>query len=75
MHLVTCTIMGPSPNFFVQVQDLQDMVEQQRYTRLLHLLQRSTIYSKFLLQRMETQNDEDKKKLEKKSKRKSSKVP
>ena len=34
------------------------MVEQQRYTRLQHLLQKSSIYSKFLLQRMEQQMKE-----------------
>ena len=31
------------------------MVEAQRYTRLQHLLEKSSIYSKFLLQRMESQ--------------------
>lgn len=44
------------------------MVEQQRYMRLQHLLQKSSIYSKFLLQRMESQIEE-KKKNEKKSER------
>lgn len=43
------------------------MVEQQRYMRLQHLLQKSSIYSKFLLQRMESQIEE--KKNEKKSER------
>ena len=46
------------------------MVEQQRYMRLQHLLQKSSIYSKFLLQRMESQIEEKKKNEKKLERRK-----
>ena len=36
------------------------MKEYQRYMRLQHLLQKSSIYSKFLLERMENQVQEKK---------------
>lgn len=36
------------------------MKEYQRYKRLQHLLQKSSIYSKFLLERMENQVQEKK---------------
>lgn len=44
----------------VQVKELSQLREYQRYKRLQHLLQKSSIYSKFLLQRMETQMEEKK---------------
>ena len=37
------------------------MKEHQRFMRLQHLLEKSSIYSKFLLQRMENQLEEEKK--------------
>ena len=46
------------------------MLEQQRFTRLQHLLQKSSIYSKFLLQRMENQVKEKKEVEEKQGRRK-----
>ena len=45
--------------------ELEHMVEHQRYLRLQHLLERSTIYSKFLLKQMDDQKDKEKKELEK----------
>ena len=36
------------------------MKEYQRYLRLQHLLEKSSIYSKFLLERMENQMEEKK---------------
>ena len=50
------------------------MVERQRYNRLLHLLQRSTIYSKFLLKRMEGQLEADKNDKKKQDKKHSDEV-
>lgn len=41
--------------FLLQVQNLQGMAEQQRFLRLQHLLKKSNVYSKFLLQRMDDQ--------------------
>ena len=45
--------------------ELEHMVEHQRYLRLQHLLERSTIYSKFLLKQMDEQKDKEKKEREK----------
>ena len=42
-----------------QVAELHQLAEQQRFHRLQHLLERSTVYSKFLLQRMESQAEEE----------------
>ena len=38
------------------------MVEQQRFSRLQHLLKQSNIYSRFLLKRMEEQRKQQEKK-------------
>ena len=46
------------------------MVEHQRYLRLQHLLERSTIYSKFLLKQMDEQKDKEKKEQEKTARQK-----
>ena len=45
----------------VQTGGLSHMKEYQRFMRLQHLLQKSSIYSKFLLERMGTQIKENKK--------------
>ena len=45
----------PPPPPTPQVVELSHVVEAQRYARLQHLLEKSSIYSKFLLQRMEAQ--------------------
>ena len=45
-----------------KVSELQNMEEQQRYRRLQHLLEKSSIYSMFLLQRMNNQKEEEKRK-------------
>ena len=44
----------------VQAGELSHMKEYQRYMRLQHLLQKSSIYSKFLLDQMENQVQEKK---------------
>ena len=44
------------------ISELQNMEEQQRYRRLQHLLEKSSIYSMFLLQRMNNQKEEEKRK-------------
>ena len=46
------------------------MVEHQRYLRLQHLLERSTIYSRFMLKQMEDQRDREKKEEEKNARQK-----
>ena len=51
---VVCTFASP------QAGELTHMKEYQRYMRLQHLLQKSSIYSKFLLERMENQIEEKK---------------
>jgi ATP-dependent DNA helicase len=55
------------------IAELQNMEEQQRYRRLQHLLEKSSIYSMFLLQRMNNQRDEDKRAYRRKTRTK--KVP
>ena len=45
------------------------MLEHQRFARLQHLLDKSNIFCKFLLQRMEEQKLEEMKKFEKQSKK------
>ena len=49
------------------------MVEHQRYLRLQHLLERSTIYSRFMLKQMEDQRDKEKKEEEKRQKKNTNK--
>ena len=46
------------------------MVEHQRYLRLQHLLERSTIYSKFMLKQMVEQREKEKKEDEKNARHK-----
>ena len=60
----------PSP---FQVTELRGMVEHQRYLRLQHLLERSTIYSRFMLKQMEDQKDKEKKEEEKQQKKNANK--
>jgi ATP-dependent DNA helicase len=56
-----------------QVTELRGMVEHQRYLRLQHLLERSTIYSRFMLKQMEDQKDKEKKEEEKRQKKNTNK--
>ena len=53
-----------------QVTELRGMVEHQRFLRLQHLLERSTIYSRFMLKQMEDQRDREKKEEEKNARQK-----
>ncbi|XP_028407200.1 lymphoid-specific helicase-like [Dendronephthya gigantea] len=50
------------------MEEWETTVEKQRYTRLQHLLQKSNIYSMFLLKRIEEQKAENEKKKTRKSK-------
>jgi ATP-dependent DNA helicase len=43
------------------MEELETTVEKQRYSRLQHLLQKSNVYSEFLLQRIEEQKTENEK--------------
>ena len=61
------------PPTLSQVTELRGMVEHQRYLRLQHLLERSTIYSRFLLKQMEDQRDKEQKEEEKRQKKNTSK--
>ena len=56
----TVYVYGPD-SCVVQTGGLSHMKEHQRFMRLQHLLQKSSIYSKFLLERMGTQIEENKK--------------
>lgn len=57
------------------VEEIRSMEEQLRYRRLQHLLEKSSIYSTFLLERMERQRGEDERKSQRKSRsRKTTKV-
>lgn len=57
------------------VEEIRSMEEQLRYRRLQHLLEKSSIYSTFLLERMERQRGEDERKSQRKSRsRKTAKV-
>ena len=47
---------------FQAMEEWQTTVEKQRYSRLQHLLQKSNVYSSFLLQRIEEQKVENEKK-------------
>ena len=44
------------------------MKEAQRFTRLQHLLEKSSIYSKFLLKRMENQKEQEQQQVGRKKK-------
>ena len=50
------------------MEEWETTVEKQRYTRLQHLLQKSNIYSLFLLKRIEEQKAENEKKKDRKAK-------
>jgi ATP-dependent DNA helicase len=49
--------------------NLNDEISQHRYSRLEFLLNKSTMYTQFLLKRMETQKEEEVKKAERLKKR------
>ena len=49
------------------VEEIRSMEEQLRYRRLQHLLEKSSIYSTFLLERMERQRGEEERKSQRKS--------
>ena len=48
------------------VEEIRSMEEKLRYRRLQHLLEKSSIYSKFLLERMERQREEEERKSQRK---------
>lgn len=52
------------------MSELKHLVEHQRYKRLQHLLERSTIYSKFMLKQMEEQRTREQKEEEKNARHK-----
>ncbi|XP_071945077.1 lymphocyte-specific helicase-like isoform X2 [Antedon mediterranea] len=52
------------------MSEWQQDVEEQRYKRLQHLLQKSNIYSKFLLAKMEQQQKQEQLRLQKQAKKK-----
>ena len=47
-------------------EEIRNMEEQLRYRRLQHLLEKSSIYSTFLLERMERQREEEERKSQRK---------
>lgn len=51
------------------MEEWEFTIEQQRYTRLQHLLEKSNIYSSFLLQRIEKQKEEKEKERQKHAKK------
>ncbi|CAB3999386.1 lymphoid-specific helicase [Paramuricea clavata] len=51
------------------MEELETTVEKQRYSRLQHLLQKSNVYSEFLLQRIEEQKTENEKRKAREAKR------
>ena len=51
------------------MEEWETTVEKQRYSRLQHLLQKSNVYSSFLLQRIEEQKAENEKRKARKAKK------
>eukprot|EP00045_Choanoeca_perplexa_P010151 m.101553 g.101553 ORF g.101553 m.101553 type:complete len:789 (-) comp15175_c0_seq1:81-2447(-) len=56
-------------------EEYEELVQQQRVSRLKHLLDRSSLYTDFLYQRMQTQKEEEAKRAAKQAKKQAKKAP